>query len=85
MIDTAMLIKAMAKELLRDYGHAAYESFCQANPGSRWQEYEDRRAEATRLRVEYEENILGTMVERELEIINRHLWLPRLCGPWGRL
>lgn len=28
--------------------------------------------------------LLMPMIERELEIINKFVWLPDLCGPWGR-
>lgn len=39
-IDRHCIIKACAQELLRDYGHDAYEAFCQANPAARDEEYE---------------------------------------------
>jgi hypothetical protein len=40
IFDRYCIVKELAKELLADYGHDAYEAFCVRNPYARDREYE---------------------------------------------
>lgn len=77
--DRACLIKKMAKDLLADYGHEAYEKFCETNPKARWDEYEQMRVKRAEL-----ERLMYQPIIDHLAALVENIVIPRLCGPWGR-